>query len=233
MKAYIGNSLLTLRRFIRRALLSTGILCLLVVSAGCMDSPSARVPISFEELCGFPQEQFASMDETALVQWVRDHYDVAPSKSSQRVESGIVVELYKWAKDGMRERAWLHDDQLAWILLEGERGVSFGQVVDALGPPETVRRDVTRQENTVYTIWLEYPTKGFFVGVDELRYGYVDQVSLSGSMQVNVVVCYTEGSLETVLENVFLVAPANMPYQMSKRMPWPGFGASIPLDPTP
>ncbi len=209
-------------------ILSFACICWLAITlAGCARS---TVDVSFEGLCGLTYAEFASFDEEFLIQWVQENYGVSPWKLGETKESGKVVTVHAWMKDGTYGTAWLNDGHLAVIsMMDIQNGPTFGQVVDTVGPPDAVDSYVTRQEDTVYTIELHYPTLGFIAVESGWKRGYVTSLTLERHMRVNEIYCHMPGSMQEVLQEAFVIPPENVPIALQRRIPWPGFGTSIPL----
>ena len=214
----------------RPTLLGVCLCALLLVSIGC--SPGKETtPVSFEGLCQLTLDEFASMDEETLVQWVEEKHGVSPSKSEQEWDGNLIVS-YEWESDGVDWFASCREDRLSKILrLNVPLGPTFGEVVERLGSPERISSYATRVEDTGYQVALEYPEAGLTLGEQGWLRGYVTEVTLSKRQRVNSVLCYMPGPLEEIMQEVLLVSPEYIPVALERKVLWPGFGAKITLPP--
>lgn len=199
-----------------------------------------EIPASYESLCGLTREQMGTMTEAEVQQWVREKYGTVPVQSQQVIgEEKITV--YIWEYQGVTGNAYVRGDHLFRISLQDLEGIvknkpTFGQVVAGLGLPEMLDRTVGLYDPLQYTIILDYPALGISVsgtevGVrDKLVHGGVLAVVLTEQMEVDNVHCYTPGRMEEVLQRVFFVSPEDVQRQMETQVPWPGFGALVPLE---
>ena len=220
-------------RFIHASLLVAGMCFLLAVLAGCRQPTE---PVSYQDLCGLTSDQMGVMDEEDVRQWIEEKYNSVPVKS-QKVTNGESIVIYIWQYDGIAGNAYLRDGRLFRISLhEVENGPTFGQVVAGLGPPEMVDRYAGMYEPMLYTVDLDYPALGVSVGAsgmeerNKLMHEGGLAAPLTEDMQVDYVECYTPGSMEDVLREVFFLPPEYVSYHMQRRIPWPGFGDLVPLD---
>jgi hypothetical protein len=194
--------------------------------AGCAGS-ATPIPITFESLCGLTHEQFEQMDEEALLRWIQDAIGTPPPWKNT---VGTRV-TFSWPKGNRAYgHAYLYFGRLVRIELESiGGGPTLGQVVDALGKPEWVRSLVTRREDTLYWVNLEYPGLGFSVATSSLEKGNVRRVTLSKHMRVTDVFCYAPGSMEQVLQRAFFYSKQAITTSMERSVPWPGFGETVRL----
>jgi hypothetical protein len=218
---------------IRVSVLVTVLYFLLTGLAGCRQP---RQPVSYEDLCGLSSEQMGVMGEEDVRQWIEEKYNNVPVKS-QEVIGGESIVIYVWQYDEITGNAYLRDGHLFRVSLHNiENGSMLGQVVAGLGPPEMLDRSYLTYEQILYTIGLDYPALG--VSVDTSDYEDWDNLAQEGRpvvlltehMRVDDVHCYRSGSMEEILREVFFLSPENVSYHMQRRMPWPGFGALVPLD---
>ena len=205
--------------------------------AGCRQPTEVSlVPVSYKDLCGLTSEQMGVMDDKNVRRWIEAEYNDIPLKSQEMI-SGESIVIYIWKYNGITGNAYLRDGHLFRISLSDvENGPTFGQVVAALGPPKVVDRSAGMYEPLLYTIVLDYPALGVSVGVSNIeersRLTHQGELAapLTEDMQIDHVDCYAPGSMEEVLREVFFLSPENVSYHIQRRMPWPGFGALIPLD---
>lgn len=227
-------------RPIRRGLLIANLCLLLAILAGCRQTTHIETPVSYEDLCGLTSEQMGTMDEANVQQWIKEKYNATPTQS-QQIMGGEAVTVYIWEHDGITGNAYVRDDRLFRISLYDldnnvESKPTFGQVVAGLGPPEMLDRTVGMYDPLQYTIILDYPALGVSMSGTEaearnkLVHEGVLAAVLTERMQADNVHCYIPGSMEAVLQKIFFVSPENVPRQMQTQIPWPGFGALVPLE---
>jgi hypothetical protein len=225
---------------IRVSVLVTVLYFLLTALAGCRQP---RQPVSYEDLCGLGSEQMGVMNDEEVRQWLEEEYGTASPVILDAMLEGNerdLITAYAWEEKGRTGIAYLRDERLFRISLRyiGDRP-TFGQVVGGLGTPDMIGRSViTYGGDVVYSLGLDYPELGVSVSASaEMTAKEVSRsaeewaVTLKEDMQVNSVSCYTPAaSMEEVLHKVFFVSPENVSYAMQRQMPWPGFGALVPLD---
>jgi hypothetical protein len=219
--------------FVRASLLDVGTCLLLAMLARC-SQPST---VSYEDLCGPPREQMAAMDEDDVLQWITEQ-DSTPGRLEEIRDGESIVE-YAWTRNGIIWTAHLRGGQVFRISSQyDENGPTFGDVVASIGTPEMVGRTVTSYGgHVVYILGLDYLELGISVdGDDEMTARELSRsakewsVTLRENMEVDNVSCYSSHlSPEEVLGEVFLVPPEAISSEVRSRMPWPGFGASVPL----
>lgn len=214
---------------------------LLAVLAGCRPPDQSPAPVLYEDLCVLTHEQMGVMDDESLRQWIEKEYSNVPLRS-QEVISGELITIYVWEYEGITGNAYLRDGSLFRVSsfdLEGKaKGQpTFGQVVAGLGTPEIIEPSAGMYEPLAYTIVLHYPTLGVSVSGtnveprERLTHEGKLAVLLTEDMQVDNVDCYIPGSIEEVLQTAFFASPEDVLLYMRNRMPWPGFGALVPLIP--
>lgn len=223
------------------ALLAASVSCLLAALIGCQPRVKVPpVPVSYEDLCGLASGQMGGMDEESVRRWIEEEYNDSPLES-QKVMGGEAIAVYVWEHNGTTGNAYLRDGclfRISLIDLEGkaEGQPTFGQIVAGLGPPEIVDRYAQRRERVLYDIALEYPALGVSVSTtniekqSKLMHEGRLAVPLTEDMKAKDIHCYTPGPMEEVLRDVFFLAPDYVSYHMDRRMPWPGFGALVPLE---
>jgi hypothetical protein len=193
-------------------------------------------PVSYKDLCGLTSEQMGVIDEEDVRHWIEEEYSCAPAESEEVIGGEFIV-IYIWEHDGITANAYLRDGRLFRISLHDvENGPTFGQVVAGLGPPEMVDRRAGMYEPVLYTVSLDYPALGVSVGASGLekrnRLMHEDRLAtpLTQDMVVDHIECYTPGSMEDILREVFSLPPEYVAYHIQRRIPWPGFGALVPLE---
>ena len=169
--------------------------------------------------------------------WLEEEYDqdVTPNVTADNVSitTGLMGE-----KGSVT--AYLRDGRLLHIeFQEIENGPTFDQIVDGLGAPEMIKWDLqTYGGHVVYFLGLDYP--GIGVSVEGWREMSARELSrpaeewtarLRENIQVERISCYEpHPSMEEVLKEVYGFSHDALQLQMSRRMPWPGFEALVPLE---
>jgi hypothetical protein len=223
------------------------VLCMMLTLAGCGRVVEPAVPVSYEELCGLPYGQMGVMNAEEVRRWMEETYGMAErivnlDEFLPPDQRGTVV-AYAWLKGEENGEAYLRDGRLFRVSRETRNGPTLGQVVAGLGPPEMIARGcATYGGHVVALLQLEYLALGvsletwYEMTPQELSFPYAKwNVSLKKHMRVSSIDCYLPGlSLEEILHEVFFLRSEIIPREVNKRMPWPGFGAQIPLFvPTP
>ena len=218
------------------------VLCMMLTMAGCGRVVEQAPPVSYEELCGLPYGQMGVMNEEEVRQWMEETKGAFRTANLDKFlppdQRGTVV-AYAW----FNGKAYLRDGHLFRVSRETRNGPTLGQVVAGLGPPEMIARGfATYGGHVVAFLHLEYLALGVSV---ETWYDMTPQerslphaewkVALKKDMRVSSIDCYLPGlSLEEMLHEVFFVRSEIIPHEVNRRMPWPGFGAQIPIFvPTP
>jgi hypothetical protein len=195
-----------------------------VVVTRCCLVRGSPDPVSFEAICGLTHEEMVTMDEEQVLQWITAHYGV-PIEEIQR--GGYPPSEYRWADDHLRGYAELTGGQLQSIKIEYYRhnGPTFCQVVDRLGPPETVLGNYYQAiAGAIQTVVLEYPQQGLSL-ITHINATWFDTwVDLKPTLRVDAVYCFPpdcgeEGACEAFHGFV------------GKRVPWPGFWAEVYCEP--
>lgn len=220
--------------YVQRILLIVGVLFLVVALSGCARS---NVPISFESLCGLSHDQFDALDETSIEQWIQATYSVSATRMLKDLYSDPIV-MYVWEKDDKQWIAELREGQLIAIWrYDDKASFSFGQIVENLGNPDSVFRDVPfHPELLEYRVGLDYPKIGVSVGATTLSERWIEFVEgdkniiLDERIKIDQVFCYApRPSMEEVISEVFAEPPIVVRDLVRQRVPWPGFGSSVPL----
>lgn len=198
--------------------------------------------VSFEALCGVPLEKLMSMDEDQARKWVEGNggLTVLPGKTYESQYEGSQV-IFRSASPNKVKEAVLYEGKLVFIEFGSfEDGPSFGQIVSWLGEPETIDRTMIRFEKFNYSLFFDYPDQGISVGMDKFAdYNEVNHerqlaIQLTRNIQITFLFCYPpKNSLEQVLSEVYRYNEKGSALSMTRRIPWPGFGAWISLDNIP
>lgn len=211
---------------------------LLMIALQACESRYDPPPISAETLCGLNPEQLGTMKEEQLYQWIEEEIGCEPSRHEMRVGKDSVVLLNCDGEhvSGGFQSVNGHPANLGISI--GESRLTFGEVVSGLGSPELVYRDIQRTDHNpaLYSVGLEYPALGvsvYSIIVDDLRelvHEGVLSVTLSEDMGVDLINCYLPGSIEEVLwADPWSVYRGGIRLRLERSLPWPGFGAIVPL----
>jgi hypothetical protein len=235
----IGATMLTASRMcgmpVGALRFTVSILLICCISVGCVSTTSSpsEEAVSYRDLCGVSAEDMSSMSAEALSQWIEDKYSCAASVSQQ--SDGSI--LYVWDSEGLVGNAYVKDDHVVRIELHNVAiGPTLEQVVDGLGAPEMVNSYYWPHQPQGYTVGLDYWGTGVTVyshavedRADLMHQGRI-AFALSEESVVMDIVCYRAGSMRYVLQNAFLLVPESVDFQMSRRVPWTGFGELVFLD---
>jgi hypothetical protein len=204
-----------------------------------------RKQVSYESLCGLTKDQMGSLDEEGVREWIeKEHGPVQEAILDQALDEELrdAIVAYGWSEMGkIAGIAYLKEGRLYRVSVYGlENGPNFGQVVTSLGVPQAVYGfGIAVRDPVFYTIRMDYPALGLSVegsSLDaraELIRGKGLSTPLSEKMLVRDVECYVPGSIEQVLRDVFLLSPEVIRYQLEKRIKWPGFSSTVPLQDAP
>lgn len=205
-------------------------LCLGVLLMSC----SPRTPVSFQGLCHLTSDQFGNFSVDQAKTWINQTYHATPDESLERLSG---EEVLSWQQEKVLLYMTFRNGRLfKFSQRELPNGPTFGQVVGGLGAPQAVSRYNTFAERVAYTLALEYPMSGISVMTHKLvnaadlqqRDGW--SVRLTQDMPVTDLDCYPPmSSIEQYLIEVNDVRQDRIQEQLNRRMPWPGFGASVHL----
>jgi hypothetical protein len=186
-------------------------------------------PVSFEALCGLAPEEFATMDESKLVQWIEARSGMPPSKDTKLV--GPYTAVYSWTHNDTLGSATFSEGHLHAITIEYQSpGPPFCQVVERLGAPETVVADLYRgvTGGNWYSLELEYPEHNLVLTASDFSDWYYPAQAISRRSRVDRVHCYEPGSLNSALYEEIQPDPCDdTPIIVHRRIPWPGFGGKV------
>jgi len=189
-------------------------------------------PTSFEAVCGLTHDEFAALDEAALVRWAQQKHGTAPLEYHKTVRQGVVY--YSWDDDGNRYEAALVDGHIQTISIDYQQaGPSFCQVVERLGPPITIVTDWYRgvTGGNWYSIELEYPEQRLSFASSDFSDWYVATDTISRQTWVQLVYCFAQTAQGVdPFKEQFLEHCESSPdtaYAVRRRLPWPGFGATV------
>lgn len=216
--------------------------CMGMLLEACRQQPSREiltsVPVSLKSLCRLTEGQITSMTPTQLERWITTTFDYVPSLSEWDANGTA----YSWGSASPRDApSWfavVRDQQVVYIAFHDvPDGPSFGEVVDGLGTPTTVYRDISSHDPPLVEFGLDYPTLGVSVYNLELRNrrtlvsGGAVVAPAERDMQVNFVLCYRPAdTMEDVLRRDYQDDSIALKIQLSRRAPWPGFGVPILLE---
>ena len=193
--------------------LVVGIYVVGMLLAGCA---RPAVAISFETLCGISADQMGGMEETDVEQWIKDRYTAAPFRDQRSYEGDAIV-IFWWSD----HNAIVINGHLAALSVPNS-GITFDQVVNSLGLPAAVSTYREGSDEAIYgSLWLHYPQEGLLLGSVELVQATTAEVRVTRDSQVTVVHCLAPGALESLQRIGF--------YRPDLAVPWPGFGAAVPL----
>ena len=210
---------------------------LLALLAGCKAPDSVRV----EDLC-------ASVLGAGLEMGVSDAEDVrawmetraSQNPSFEIVSQDDVAGQFVWRESGHMGSATVRDGRLCVVSVELDRGPQLGQVVKGSGPPESVDAGLSRsgpgcEEKCLYYIDLYYPSLGAMVNTWEWKWtGDVARdgeysIRLSAELPVKRLYCFSPTTMETALDEVFLLSPEGAEDLLENVIAWPGFGKRLRL----
>jgi len=210
-----------------RVLVATiGFCVFLILVAGCGQPAQPSTSTPFDQFCGLTLDRFSTIDEKGLRRWIRDNFAITyPTNVLRRYfDDDIKTVNYAWGQG----EAFLSNGHLIALIIriaETDRRITFGQVVDKLGAPKTI--SFTRLGiggGTRYNIQLHYLEHGLlFFGSIRVRPD-ATEARLTEDILVEDIICFVPGSIET-LEQIRAYSPDIIPW-----IPWPGFGAPIPLN---
>jgi hypothetical protein len=195
-----------------------------VVVTTCCFVRGSPDPVSFEAICGLTHEKLATMDEEQVLQWITAQYGV-PKEEIQG--GGHPPSEYSWSGGNLWGYAQLVDGKLQAIRIEYYRhdGPTFCQVVDRLGPPETVLGNYYHGvADAMQTVVLEYPQQGLAL-ITRIGATWFDRrVDLEPTLRVDAVYCFSPGCGDQGACEAFYGFGG-------RRVPWPGFWAEVYLGP--
>ncbi len=214
---------------------------LVVTSCQRAQEPVSREPITYLDLCGVTQDQIGTMDDGSVRNWIEEKYgsyrtiglDAVLAYGEQELDS---VKGYIWGDiNDFYVDVYLRRGILIRVSLNNiEEGLTFGQVVDDMGPPDWVHLDAVIRHDVLYHFQLDYPRLGFSVGAEDFKstkilsnndYG----IELDRDMSIDTIECYSPNPMEIVLKNDFIEPKDNVSFLMESRSKWSGFETYIPI----
>jgi hypothetical protein len=202
--------------------------------------PTSPTPVSLRGVCALAHAdeiELGIADEPAVRAWMQAKRRISdPSKwvrSTRTLGEDTFIE-YGWPEEFGGILARLKNGRLSALLKSDTWGPTFGELVDAVGPPEWVYPYIIRcngSKDCAYGIYLDYPGLGMSVRSD--RFGDLPgrTFALDRNLRVKTVECYVSGTMEEVLRNAYQLPPDYVLRDMQARVPWSGFGAIF--SPTP
>jgi hypothetical protein len=208
---------------------------------GCQPQTEAYSrPISYEDICGLPLNQFNAAGAEVAEQWIEKHGGIIHAREEEK-RNGHTITTYRWQANDAGGSVILRDGHLLRVVqLDVDIGLTFGEIVKAFGEPEMLYRYYVAREKVLYALDLEYPERGLAVGtevlvpVSEVEHGPVWSVQVKEGMEVTAVDCYLPAdNVEILVTDILLTPPAGIAAQLQRRIPWPGFDVWVPLDNIP
>lgn len=203
---------------------------LLVACQQTTEYPSSL--ISFEGLCGLSVEQFTQMDQSQVSGWLESQYGTSPTKE---VKDGFPA-LSVGTQTGGGATVFLVQNHILMMDRAVKNGPNLGQVVAALGPPQSVYGTGVIIEKALLSIGLDYPSLGLSVYVSktadpqDVEHEGRREIQLTEDYRIDLVECYVQhSSIEGVLHDRFSSFPITFQSQLDRREPWTGFGVWVPL----
>jgi len=107
--------------------------------------------------------EFQEVDNISLVRWIERSYGVTPIESL--LYTGEKIAVFSWENETVQGRAYLRDNSLLKVSIVSSDTYTLREIVDGLGKPEVVLRDVMMPhgEDVYYRIELDYPSLGIYL----------------------------------------------------------------------
>lgn len=126
-------------------------------------------------------------------------------------------------------RAILQDDRLVRLEICIDYKLTFEEVVEQFGPPEGIHTRVTIKDNTLYGVWLDYPSQGLTFARWVLNprgeiFPAEERGILLPGFLVTEVNYYVPNSLEGALRDSFLLPADVVEQRLQDEQAWEGFG---------
>lgn len=221
-----------------RGLVITAIaLGLLALQVGC----KAPEPVPVEDLCASvlgAELEMGVSDAEDVRAWMETRAGQDPGVEIVRQDDA--AGQFVWRESGHLGSATVRDGRLFVGSVELDRGPQLGQVVKGSGPPESVDAGLIKsgpgcEEKCPYYIDLYYPSLGAMVNTwewkwtgDVVRDGEYS-VRLSAALPVKRLYCFSPTTMETALDEVFLLSPEGAEDLLENMIAWPGFGKRLRL----
>ncbi len=144
-----------------------------------------------------------------------------------------VLRVYGWAsRRGNSNWIRLRDGKVWRMDIRPDYNLAIGEVVSLFGPPDGVYAYVEGNEQIVYGLILDYPTRGLeFSAYGDARHFSLTErtATITGKEPVTVVYYYAPQSLESALRGPLACSPLCIGSALRDEQEWPGIGGIVVL----